>query len=140
MGIHKENGKLDMDEIKSMLKKLATILMLDGLKETDSEKITLSNSLGIVIATLDLGPSYYISLIKALGPQSKMIAEEIEKKNPRLADLHAVQPGEIFDNHGEVSREAIIDIMLKRDIDLDEVLKGTGATTSTEGIVFEPKK
>ena len=139
MGIHKENGKLDMDEIKSMLKKLATILMLDGLKETDSEKITLSNSLGIVIATLDLGPSYYLSLIKALGPQSKMIAEEIEKGNPRLSDLHAVQPGELFDENGSVDRSTLIDIMLKKDINLEEVLKGTGATTS-DNIVFEPKK
>ena len=136
--IKRPDGKLDMDEIRSMLKKLATILMLDGLKETDTEKITLSNSLGIILATLDLGPAHYIDLMKALGPQSKKIAAEIEKKNPRLADLNAVRPDELFTKDGGVNKEALMEVMLKN-VDIKDALKGTGAHESN-GFVFEPKK
>jgi len=135
MGIHLENGKLDMDEIKGMLKKLCTILMLDGMKDVDTEKITLANSLGIILATLDLGPKYYIDLIKSLGPQSKVIADEIDKGNPRLGDLHAVASKTIFTEEGGVNREALKDVLLNVISSKNE----ESNIDSDDGFVFEAK-
>ena len=140
--IRTKNGDLDMGEIKTMLKKLATILMLDGLRETDTEKITLSNSLGIIMGTLDLGPQYYLDLVKALAPQSQVIAEQIRVKNPRLSDLHAVKPSELFTKEGGIHKDALTNLMLNQ-IDIRDVLKDTGASSSddaTDDFVFEPKR
>lgn len=135
-----ENGKINMDEVKDMLKKLSTILMLDGLKESSMEKITLANSLGVIMATLDLGPGYYESLLKALNVQGKIIEEQIQNGNPNLRGLSSVKPDDLLSSDGKINNRVILDAVLNGMRSSNDSKEDSGPTASSSDWIFEPKQ
>ena len=126
--MRKFKEKIELDEAIGMLKTFSSILMLEGIEGKDLDKMLLSNTISVAIASIELGESFKVKLMKALSPLNREIGEEIHKKNPELKDLHAVKMSEMFDKDGNPNKEKIEDLIIN-DIDLKEALKGTGART-----------
>ena len=121
---------MDIEEIKMSLKKLSAILLIDGIRTDDIQKLTLGNSLGISVAMMDLGSDACLTLTRTINPLGELIQKEIASKNPLLKGVAAVRTDDLFKD-GKIDRD-YVDTVLASSVDISEALKGTGATPAPD--------
>lgn len=111
--IKNEDGSLNVDHVCGMLKKLSAVLTLDGIQQRSFRSLSLAQSLGILMATMDLGNDAMLELARDLQPASERIQAELKKKNPKLHGLNSVSTDSVFHENGDLNREGIMEIVAK---------------------------
>jgi hypothetical protein len=111
--IKNEDGSINVEHVIHMLKKLSAVLTFDGIQQRDFRSLSLAQSIGIMVATADLGSEALLALAKDMQPASDRIQEELKKKNPKLSGLNSVSSDTIFKKNGDLNREGIMEIVAK---------------------------
>ena len=119
-------------ELVDTLRKLSSVVMLDGLATRQWNKITLANSIAVGIAAVSIGPEVSLKLMEALKPIGEIAAAEIAKGNPVVEGFTAASASDFsYNEDGSISKDFIENLLAKK-VNINDLLKGTGVFPSED--------
>ena len=122
--------KQSFEELKTQLKKLSSVCIMDGIVNQETDLLVLGNSISIATAVVEIGGDLRAELLLALNPIAERLKEELEKKNPdlkgHLTNLDASKfPGlsDLADSLGRKAAEGV---------NIADLLTDTGVFTAKD--------